>query len=67
MAIKLAHEDLWKDIDIVVGPCSREYQELRLESVKMLLQSEVQKGNLPPICAKNVRLSKIPYRAAIGG
>ncbi len=40
--------------------------ELRLESVKMLLECELPKRNLPTTCAENVRVSGIPYRTTTG-
>jgi hypothetical protein len=65
--VSLEDQDLWTDVQIVMGPCSRENEDLRVESVTMLLESQVEQGNLPSTCTKNVRPSTIPYRAGMGG
>ncbi len=62
---KLDDAALWEGAHIVVGPCSRENEELRLESVKALLESELQRHSLPTTCTSNVQLSGIPYRTGI--
>ena len=60
-------EKLWKKVQIVVSPCSPDAGELRRESVGAFLESELRKHNLPTDCGKSVRLSRAPYRTAIGG
>ncbi|MCX5643270.1 MAG: DUF2971 domain-containing protein [Phycisphaerae bacterium] len=67
VACKIADPSLWEDARIVVGPSSRETDELRVESVKMFLRSELAKHGLPTTCADNVRASGVPYRTGVGG
>jgi hypothetical protein len=67
ITFKLDDADLWKDVRIRVGPCSRESDELRVQSVKMFLQSELKKHRLPATCRKQVKASGIPYRTGMGG
>jgi hypothetical protein len=64
VAFGLKNEKLWLQAQIVLSPCSGDSRELRLESAKMFLKSELQKKDLPTDCAQNVRLSKAPYRSA---
>lgn len=64
---KLQAASLWRDARIRVGPCSHESDDLRVQSVKMFLQTKLKKAGLPTNCRKNVEASGIPYRTAIGG
>jgi hypothetical protein len=59
-------EKLWKKVQIVVSPCSPDAGELRRESVRAFLESELRKHNLPTDCGKSVRLSRAPYRTVLG-
>lgn len=67
VTFKLKIKALWKDVHIRVGPCSHESDDLRIQSVKMFLQSELRNCGLPSTCRKNIEASGIPYRTAIGG
>jgi len=58
---------LWRDVHVRVGPCLRETDELRVQSIKMFLQSELKRHGLPATCRKNVEVSGIPYRTGMGG
>ncbi len=63
----LNNKELWKEAQIVVSPCLPDVAKLRRQSVGGLLESELRKHNLPTDCARTVRLSRAPYRAAVGG
>ncbi len=65
--LSLQNEELWKQAQIVVSPCLPDAAELRRESVGAFLESELRKHNLPTDCARNIRLSRAPYRAVLGG
>jgi len=67
IAFDVNSKDLWGQARVVLSPCSGDGRELRLESTKMFLQSELKRHNLPTTCAANVHPSQIPYRSAIGG
>lgn len=64
---RLDDPSLWKDARVVVGPSSHESAELRVQSVRLFLQSELKKHGLPAICVDTVDSSGIPYRTEIGG
>jgi hypothetical protein len=66
-AFSLDDKDLWEGVSVIVGPSSRETDELRVESVKMFLQSELTEKGLPTTCVNNVKASGIPYRTGMGG
>jgi hypothetical protein len=65
VAFSLKNKELWEQAQIVLSPCLGSRQELRLESAKMFLESELQKKDLPNDCARNIRVSKVPYRSAM--
>jgi hypothetical protein len=67
VAFSLKNEELWKQAQIVVSPCLPDAAELKRESTRAFLESELRKHNLPTDCARSVRLSKAPYHIIMGG
>lgn len=66
VAFSLKNEKLWEQAQIVLSPCSGDSRELRLESAKMFLKSELQKKDLPADCVQSIRPSRVPYRSTMG-
>ena len=60
VAFSLKSQELWRQAEIVLGPCSGDDRERRLEVAKTFLGSQLKNKGLPTVCVDNIRHSQIP-------